>query len=448
MTPHKSKIKAIEAKAIYEDKGTVTNNGHFTNQSVNTVHFSSSENSIGEVESTLLEQEMFATGSLCLSKPSSDDKLPKSASETGRPGCSYIEEYSHVPETSAFYRLAHKPGTTSTQSKETRRTRTERSPEQYSQNIAAFDGITTRSKRQTASVSTPRDDSPKKAFERVHKLRKKLNPVRDYRLMDTVHYLAQGEFAPRDDGIKLTPSREAVLSDIIWEDICRTHWPSTRLSPATAPTERSSTRRELQRLIDSLLRERIAHVERRKRRHYRSVKINNNRVASSRPIGKTGDIIVATQKDNERLTTGSDHDTRKYLSSYKNNRSHDNFDSSRHRCCYPALDCPAGPSNAVDNPLDLSVQKYRRTSKVPKPLPTLTVNVNKVTASSDSDQIETLSNQPRLFLTSDTTRDLGVEIMPAIMIRTSSAVKQYRTLMYQRIINYNKGANVSGEYYN
>ncbi|CAH2048520.1 unnamed protein product, partial [Iphiclides podalirius] len=197
------------------------------------------------------------------------------------------------------------------------------------------------------------------AAERVHKIRHKLNPVRDYRLMDTVHYLAQGEFAPRDDGIKLTPSREAVLSDIIWEDVCRTHWPNARLA-RRQHCDRYNNRFELQRLIDNLLRERVAHVERRRRRHYRIVKLNH-RHESCRPVGKTGDIIVASHKSRQSNEDSEVPVMKKNAASVvlannkcdernprRSHRSHD-------RMTYPWLrrkkykqnDCSPGPSSAV-----------------------------------------------------------------------------------------------------
>ncbi|KAF9409604.1 hypothetical protein HW555_011077 [Spodoptera exigua] len=235
--------------------------------------------------------------------------------------------------------------------------------EQYGRDFTAYDGITARGRRQCASVPCKRDDIPKMAAERVHKIRHKLNPVRDYRLMDTVHYLAQGEFAPRDDGIKLTTSREAVLSDIIWEDVCRTHWPNARLGRRAAHSERCSTRCELQRLIDSLLRERVAHVERRRRRHYRIVKLNH-RHESCRPVGKTGDIIVASHKNRQGDEVAmSDHNAASAMIADRRwdepglrriPRSHDRLRmETRHnrhnlerRREYE--DCSPGPSYAVD----------------------------------------------------------------------------------------------------
>lgn len=257
---------------------------------------------IDHLERKILRQEMVFRSidpNILLSssdEESKDSATMKATSGTGRPGCSYIQQYSHIPETSAFQRYAQQvppltPSKATTLEKE-------HNSEQYGRDFTAYDGITARGRRQCASVPCKRDDIPKMAAERVHKIRHKLNPVRDYRLMDTVHYLAQGEFAPRDDGIKLTPSREAVLSDIIWEDVCRTHWPNARLGRRVTHSERYNTRCELQRLIDSLLRERVAHVERRRRRHYRIVKLNH-RHESCRPLGKTGDIIVASHKNRQ-----------------------------------------------------------------------------------------------------------------------------------------------------
>lgn len=255
---------------------------------------------IDHLEHHILRQDMvFRNFDADATASSSDEETKRHGdnmrtySGSGRPGCSYIQQYSHVPETSAFQRYAHQAAPLSPSKATT--IEKEHNSEQYGRDFTTYDGITARGRRQCASVPCKRDDIPKLAAERVHKIRHKLNPVRDYRLMDTVHYLAQGEFAPRDDGIKLTSSREAVLSDIIYEDVCRTHWPNTRLG-RRAHAERCNTRGELQRLIDNMLRERVAHVERRRRRHYRIVKLNH-RHESCRPLGKTGDIIVASHKN-------------------------------------------------------------------------------------------------------------------------------------------------------
>ncbi|KOB76144.1 Uncharacterized protein OBRU01_01554 [Operophtera brumata] len=279
--------------------------------------------------------------------------IMKSSSGTERPGCSYIQ-YSHVPGTSAFQRYAHQAAPLSPSKATT--IEKEHNSEQYGRDFTAYDGITARGRRQCASVPCKRDDIPKLAAERVHKIRHKLNPVRDYRLMDTVHYLAQGEFAPRDDGIKLTPSREAVLSDIIWEDVCRTHWPNTRLGRRMAHPERCGTRCELQRLIDSLLRERVAHVERRRRRHYRIVKLNH-RHESCRPVGKTGDIIVASHKNRpgSDINTGSasvSNRQREEQNPRNGHRCHDRLMGSDLRQMQQPRedDCSPGPSYKSHSP--------------------------------------------------------------------------------------------------
>lgn len=321
---------------------------------------------IDHLERKILRQEMVFRSIDPNIPLSSSDEEPKgnimrTTSGTGRPGCSYIQQYSHVPETSAFQRYAQQAAPLSPSKATT--LEKEHNSEQYGRDFTAYDGITARGRRQCASVPCKRDDIPKMAAERVHKIRHKLNPVRDYRLMDTVHYLAQGEFAPRDDGIKLTPSREAVLSDIIWEDVCRTHWPNARLGRRVAHSERCSTRCELQRLIDSLLRERVAHVERRRRRHYRIVKLNH-RHESCRPVGKTGDIIVASHKNRQGEEVAiSDHNAASAMIAERRwdesglrrtPRSHDrlgtemrqNRHSLERRHGYE--DCSPGPSYAVN----------------------------------------------------------------------------------------------------
>ncbi|XP_052741506.1 uncharacterized protein LOC112043511 [Bicyclus anynana] len=272
-----------------------------------------------------------------------------------RAGCSYIE-YSRIPDTSAFQRCSQQAAPLS-ESKATTIEK-EHNSEQYGRNFSLYDGITARGRRQCASVPCKRDDGSKLAAERVHKIRHKLNPVRDYRLMDTVHYLAQGEFAPRDDGIKLTPSREAVLSDIIYEDVCRTHWPSTRLARRIPHADTYGTRSDLQNLIDSLLRERVAHVERRKRRHYRIVKLNHRHENSCRPVGKTGDIIVASHKNkhgNEEIAYSDYKTTNTAKSDNQRNdkRLPKNHQSNEERLVLSELkpnrqaDCSPGPSYAV-----------------------------------------------------------------------------------------------------
>ncbi|PZC79563.1 hypothetical protein B5X24_HaOG216228 [Helicoverpa armigera] len=321
---------------------------------------------IDHLERKILRQEMvFRSIDPNLPLSSSDEEpkgnIMRTTSGTGRPGCSYIQQYSHVPETSAFQRYAQQAAPLSPSKATT--LEKEHNSEQYGRDFTAYDGITARGRRQCASVPCKRDDIPKMAAERVHKIRHKLNPVRDYRLMDTVHYLAQGEFAPRDDGIKLTPSREAVLSDIIWEDVCRTHWPNARLGRRVAHSERCSTRCELQRLIDSLLRERVAHVERRRRRHYRIVKLNH-RHESCRPVGKTGDIIVASHKNRQGEEVAiSDHNAASAMMGERRwdgsglrrtPRSHDRLGTdprqTRHSLerRHGYEDCSPGPSYAVN----------------------------------------------------------------------------------------------------
>ncbi|XP_050666674.1 uncharacterized protein LOC126966581 [Leptidea sinapis] len=315
---------------------------------------------IDSLERKIVKQEMVVRSlspHALISSSEDDEKANKAKSPVqhpGSPGCSYVE-YSHIPGTSAFQRYAQaaplSPSKATTIQKE-------HNSEQYGRDFTLYDGITSRGRRQCASVPCKRDEVPKVAAERVHKIRHKLNPVRDYRLMDTVHYLAQGEFAPRDDGIKLTPSREAVLSDIIWEDVCRTHWPNTRLARRLAHSERCGTRSDLQRLIDSLLRERIAHVERRRRRHYRIVKLNN-RHENCRPVGKTGDIIVASHKsrheNDDRDSPISEHTKPISLERRNNERRPCKTNKSQEQLMYAKTkprrkfnpeQCTAGPSYA------------------------------------------------------------------------------------------------------
>lgn len=344
----------------------VTNTSSEESEEASGVTINELNKRINHLERKVLRQEMvFRSIDPNIPLSSSDeepkDKIMGSASGAGRPGCSYIQQYSHVPETSAFQRYAQQAAPLSPSKATT--LEKEHNSEQYGRDFTAYDGITARGRRQCASVPCKRDDIPKMAAERVHKIRHKLNPVRDYRLMDTVHYLAQGEFAPRDDGIKLTPSREAVLSDIIWEDVCRTHWPNARLGRRLAHSERCSTRCELQRLIDSLLRERVAHVERRRRRHYRIVKLNH-RHESCRPVGKTGDIIVASHKNRQGEEVAiSDHNAasamiadRRWEESCSRRipRSHDRLRSDPRRKRHSLErrfgyeDCSPGPSYAVN----------------------------------------------------------------------------------------------------
>lgn len=384
------------------------------------------------------------------------DITMKSTSASGRPGCSYIEQYSHIPETSAFQRLSPSKATTIEK---------EHNSEQYGRDFTTYDGITARGRRQTASVPYKRDDAPKMAAERVHKIRHKLNPVRDYRLMDTVHYLAQGEFAPRDDGIKLTPSREAVLSDIIWEDVCRTHWPSARLGRRVTHPERVSTRGELQRLIDSLLRERVAHVERRRRRHYRIVKLNH-RHESCRPVGKTGDIIVASHKNKppsgEKEMGGSEHNagsavmsSRKWQehSPQRSHRSHDRLTSPEpsHKRHTKQDDCSPGPSYAVsrggNNREPTCCYRASNPSR-PENLQKRTRNEckQKLTSSGSGSSGKPLGRTPRLVVKKEVSHkkcpkeEPNLEhfiLLPTLVIRTPSNVKRQKKFneLYHRILN-------------
>lgn len=318
---------------------------------------------IEQLERKIIKQEMvfrFLDPDLPVSSSDEDghkEYKMRASSSNGKAGCSYVE-YSHIPETSAFQRYSQQPARLSASKATT--IQKEHNSEQYGRDFTLYDGITARGRRQCASVPCKRDDGSKMAAERVHKIRHKLNPVRDYRLMDTVHYLAQGEFAPRDDGIKLTPSREAVLSDIIYEDVCRTHWPNARLARRVPHPDRYGTRSDLQHLIDSLLRERVAHVERRKRRHYRIVKLNHRHENTCRPVGKTGDIIVASHKNrqgNEDIPA-SDHNTtntavadhrRDNRSYFRNQQSSDRLvlPESRPDRRYRQEDCSPGPSYAA-----------------------------------------------------------------------------------------------------
>ncbi|XP_045517790.1 uncharacterized protein LOC123710120 [Pieris brassicae] len=359
------------------------------------------------------------------------------------PGCSYVE-YSHIPETSAFQRYAQPPAPLSPSKATT--IQKEHNSEQYGRDFTLYDGITARGRRQCASVPCKRDDIPKLAAERVHKIRHKLNPVRDYRLMDTVHYLAQGEFAPRDDGIKLTPSREAVLSDIIWEDVCRTHWPNTRLGRRITHPERYGPRSELQRLIDSLLRERVAHVERRRRRHYRIVKLNN-RHEHCRAVGKTGDIIVASNKnrpegaenggsDTEKTERHEDKGCRK-----ESSKSHLIYPESRRRV-YTHEECTPGPSHANRSGNKQSTCCYRTSSPS---------NKNKGPENQETNGSSVIASkcrpkQPKLVIKKSTGRskfhpqEPNLEhyiLLPTLVIRTPSNVKRQKKFneLYHKILN-------------
>lgn len=426
---------------------------------------------IDHLERKILRQEMvFRSLDPNIQLSSSDEERNeprmRAASGSGRPGCSYIQQYSHIPETSAFQRYAQQTSPSSPSKATT--LEKEHNSEQYGRDFTTYDGITARGRRQCASVPCKRDDFPKMAAERVHKIRHKLNPVRDYRLMDTVHYLAQGEFAPRDDGIKLTPSREAVLSDIIWEDVCRTHWPNARLGRRNAQPERCSTRCELQRLIDSLLRERVQHVERRRRRHYRIVKLNH-RHESCRPVGKTGDIIVASHKkkenNEEREVLISDHNAASAMMSdrrweeqcpRKSHRSHDrlSYPETRQKRRAKQEECSPGPSYAVTRtPGAREPTCCYHTSSPTKPEKKLSVkenttnhNVPQDLTSGSSSICKPHSKNPRLVIKKDASRrkykteEPNLEqyiVLPTLVIRTPSNVRRQKKFseLYHRILN-------------
>ncbi|KAG6440667.1 hypothetical protein O3G_MSEX001406 [Manduca sexta] len=408
----------------------------------------------------------------CVVNHNSDEEtkenIMRSTSASGRPGCSYIEHYSHVPETSAFQRYAQQapplsPSKATTLEKE-------HNSEQYGRDFTTYDGITARGRRQCASVPCKRDEVPKLAAERVHKIRHKLNPVRDYRLMDTVHYLAQGEFAPRDDGIKLTPSREAVLSDIIWEDVCRTHWPNARLGRRGHPercNDRGTTRGELQRLIDSLLRERVAHVERRRRRHYRIVKLNH-RHESCRPMGKTGDIIVASHKNRQTSddVVVSDQNTdamvamnrrRGEMSPRRTPRSFDRLMAAdvRQKHRIRQEECRPGPSCAVRAPTTREQTCCFQTSNTTKPetsvalmqQPQQRIPNQDVTSGSSLSTCKPQAKNPRLVVKKETSRrkhnsreEPNLEhyiLLPTLVVRTPSNMKRQKKFneLYHRILN-------------
>lgn len=422
---------------------------------------------IDHLERKILRQEMVFRSIDPNIPLSSSDEEPKSnimgtTSGNGKPGCSYVQQYSHVPETSAFQRYAQQAAPLSPSKATT--LEKEHNSEQYGRDFTAYDGITARGRRQCASVPCKREDIPKIAAERVHKIRHKLNPVRDYRLMDTVHYLAQGEFAPRDDGIKLTPSREAVLSDIIWEDVCRTHWPNARLGRRMAHSERCSTRCELQRLIDSLLRERVAHVERRRRRHYRIVKLNH-RHESCRPVGKTGDIIVASHKNRQGEEVAiSDHNAasamiadRRWDDSYSRRtpRSHDRLGmetrqkrhSMERRFGYE--DSTPGPSYATRSPTRRDQTCCYQTSSPMKadrrgPIPKKRRNGSHELTSGSSSTCK--PRNPRLVVKKVASHrkyareEPNLEhyiLLPTLVVRTPSNMKRQKKFneLYHRILN-------------
>lgn len=426
---------------------------------------------IDHLERKILRQEMvFRSLDPNIELLSSDEEAKGntmiSSSGTGRPGCSYVQQYSHVPETSAFQRYAHQAAPLSPSKATT--IEKEHNSEQYGRDFTAYDGITARGRRQCASVPCKRDDIPKLAAERVHKIRHKLNPVRDYRLMDTVHYLAQGEFAPRDDGIKLTPSREAVLSDIIWEDVCRTHWPNTRLGRRlTHPDrERYGTRCELQRLIDSLLRERVAHVERRRRRHYRIVKLNH-RHESCRPVGKTGDIIVASHKNRpgsedataSNINSGSASASNRHREEESSRRGHKSYTrltglDLRQRQPSRQDECSPGPSYASRAPAaareptccyHTSTRPQTNTCETPSHRKQCCEN-HDLTSGSSISPYKSQPKNPRLVIKKDASRrkhpkeEPNLEhyiLLPTLVVRTPSNMKRQKKFneLYHRILN-------------
>ncbi|XP_050350894.1 uncharacterized protein LOC126773784 [Nymphalis io] len=423
-----------------------------------------------QLEKKVLKQQMlFRSIDLNISLSSSDedskDRTMKKTSSQGRPGCSYVE-YSQIPETSAFQRYTQQPAPLSASKATT--IQKEHNSEQYGRDFTLYDGITARGRRQCASVPCKRDDGPRIAADRVHKIRHKLNPVRDYRLMDTVHYLAQGEFAPRDDGIKLTPSREAVLSDIIWEDVCRTHWPNTRLARRLAHPERYGPKSELQRLIDSLLKERVAHVERRRRRHYRIVKLNH-RHENCRPMGKTGDIIVASHKNKpchdddivhghtSTKTSMQEGRHQKVSSPCKAHKSHDRvvLPETRHRQQFRQEDCSPGPSYST---------RHSRPNREPTccyhtSSPSNQIRNSKRVSSSTQESImqgltsdssntngKVRQKNPRLVVTKNSSRkkykneEPNLEhfiLLPTLVVKTPSNMKRQKKFneLYHRILN-------------
>lgn len=419
---------------------------------------------LDHLERKVLRQDMVIRSfspNLHLSSSDEETKesMMRSNSASGRPGCSYIQQYSHIPETSAFQRYAHQtplsPSKATTLEKE-------HNSEQYGRDFTTYDGITARGRRQCASVPCKRDDAPRLAAERVHKIRHKLNPVRDYRLMDTVHYLAQGEFAPRDDGIKLTPSREAVLSDIIYEDVCRTHWPNTRLGRRQHPercSERCTTRGELQRLIDSLLRERVAHVERRKRRHYRIVKLNHRHENCRPAVGKTGDIIVASHKNRQTSedmiandqNRGSEivSDKRRLdESSHKYPKSHDKLGTSdlHHKNRIRIDECSPGPSNTVRSTSNREPTCCYRTSNAAKSDKHYDEPCNDMCFHKESSSKPQVKN-PRLIIKKEAVRrghssreESNLEhyvLLPTLVVRTPSNMKRQKKFneLYHRILS-------------
>ncbi|XP_028173499.1 uncharacterized protein LOC114362342 isoform X1 [Ostrinia furnacalis] len=469
--PEQSKIKTNKidiATLIYTNTSSDENTVLPSTSTLNKLY-----KRIDHLERKILRQEMVFRSMnpnvpLSSSDEESKDNIMRATSGTGRPGCSYIEQYSHIPETSAFQRYAQQTAPLSPSKATT--LEKEHNSEQYGRDFTTYDGITARGRRQCASVPCKRDDIPKMAAERVHKIRHKLNPVRDYRLMDTVHYLAQGEFAPRDDGIKLTPSREAVLSDIIWEDVCRTHWPNARLGRRVPHPERYSTRCELQRLIDNLLRERVAHVERRRRRHYRIVKLNH-RHESCRPVGKTGDIIVASHKNreanDEKDLAISDHNAASAMMSdrrwedrnaRRTPRSHDRFmfpDMRQNRRFKPEDSVPGTSYALPRSPANREATCCYHTSNNIKtdrnidaqPATSRREGAQNFTSGSSLSTCKQPSKNPRLVVKKETSRrkyqskegpDLEHYILlPTLVVRTPSNVKRQKKFneLYHRILN-------------
>lgn len=421
---------------------------------------------ISKLEKNILQEMVFRSLDENISTSSSDEEAnerPSKSAGSERAGCSYIEQYSHVPEASAFQRYAQAPLRPLSPPKGTSMEK-EHNSEQYGRDFTTYDGITARNRRQSASVPCRREDSPKHAAERVHKIRHKLNPVRDYRLMDTVHYLAQGEFAPRDDGIKLTPSREAVLSDIIWEDVCRTHWPNARLNRriASHPERTCSSRRgsgELQRLIDNLLRERIAHVERRRRRHYRIVKLNN-RHENSKPLGKTGDIIVASHKKKDRDLASSDHRAASVLSerrwveqtsTRRSYKSHDILTNDKPRHTVRSDECAPGPSYAVnrvtENREENTVCNRAECERANQSHNVMRCSDREAASGSSASNSSNRNSKPaRLVIRKDVARrkhqieELNLEhyiLLPTLVVRTPSNMRRQKKFneLYHRILH-------------
>lgn len=424
------------------------------------------------IEQKVLEQELVYRKIDPMLTLSSDEesKSVERPTRSKRGKRTFIEQYSHVPETSAFHRYAQadplSPSKATTIDKE-------HNSEQYGREFTTYDGITARGRRQCASVPLKRDEAPKLATDRIHKIRHKLNPVRDYRLMDTVHYLAQGEFAPRDDGIKLTPSREAVLSDIIYEDVCRTHWPNTRLSRRLQHSDRHNTRYELQRLIDNLLRERVAHVERRRRRHYRIVKLNH-RHENCRPLGKTGDIIVASHKNRQvkdgRDIVGSDYGGAtvydNHSQSYpRNHRSQERiiFQNDGKMRPKPRMkydDSLPGPSHAVPHSSSREPTCCYHTIHDQAQSERIEGNHSMLSSSKDTTNVNYSRNSknPRLVIKKEASRrhqsreQPNLEhyiLLPTLVVRTPSNVRRQKKFneLYHRILNVQINQDNDGRFF-